>query len=225
MPSVLLFDLDDTLYEERDYVLSGFDAATRHLADLLPTVSSKALRDAMAEELERNARGRIFDRVMDRFGLTPEADTVAAVVECYRTHFPKIELYPGVANLLSRLTTRYELAIVTDGLSVMQRNKVAALRLEKWVKFVVYCSDIHAPKPHPAGYHAALQLCNAKVEQAIVIGNNPNLDMAAAKAIGARSIRVRTGRFANEPSNFSFKPTREIANLSKLEDALTFLTN
>jgi beta-phosphoglucomutase-like phosphatase (HAD superfamily) len=87
------------------------------------------------------------------------------------------------------------------------------------------CLDIHAPKPHPAGYHAALQLCNAKVEQAIVIGDNPNHDMAAAKAIGARSIRVRTGRFAKEPSNFSFKPTREIANRSKLEDALTFLTN
>ena len=90
----------------------------------------------------------------------------------------------------------HRLAVVTDGLGRMQRRKVEALDLERRVPEVLFCWEHEAPKPETACYIEALRRLGATPEDAVVIGDNPEHDMAAAKAIGARSIRVMTGRFA-----------------------------
>jgi putative hydrolase of the HAD superfamily len=62
---------------------------------------------------------------------------------------------------------------------------------------VLYCWEHESPKPDPACYVEALRRLGAGPEEAVVIGDNPRHDMAAAAAIGCRSIRMLTGRFAD----------------------------
>lgn len=199
MARALIIDLDDTLYDERAYVLSGFRAVAAEVAGRQAGVDADALFAAMQAELDAHGRGRVFDRALAQAGLASDPDTVAGLVSAYRAHEPTIALWPGVAETLADLRRDHRLAILTDGLPIMQRRKVAALGVEALVDEVLYSWEHESPKPDPACYAEALRRLGAGPEETVVIGDNPGHDMAAARAIGARSIRVLAGRFADQP--------------------------
>lgn len=191
MARALILDLDDTLYDERDYVLSGFRAVAAEIGG-----DPDGLFAAMVAELNANGRGKVFDRALASAGLAASPGRIAALVALYRGHRPRIALWPGVAEVLADLRRDHRLAIVTDGLGAMQRRKVEALGVEPLVDAVLYCWEHDSPKPDPAPYAEALRRLGASAEEAVVIGDNPGHDMAAARALGVPSIRVLTGRFA-----------------------------
>ncbi len=195
MVRALLIDLDDTLYDEASYVRSGMAAVAREIAGLsgAPVPEAEAL---MLGELARNGRGKVFDAALERLGVTPQPDLVRGLVEAYRDHRPEISLWPGVREALADLAADHRLAIVTDGLGLMQRRKVEALGVEALVGTVVYCWELGWPKPDPRPYLKAMEHLGGTPDETLVVGDNPGHDMAAAQAAGLRSLRVRTGRFA-----------------------------
>ena len=196
MISALLIDLDDTLYDERTYVLSGFHAVAQELAQRHPRLDAATLAAGMEAELDAHGRGRIFDVVLQAAGLPASPALIGELVGVYRDHRPTISLWPGVADTLTALAKSYRLAIVTDGLALMQSRKIEALGVADLVDEVLLCWEHEAPKPDPACYLEALRRMGAFPAQAVVIGDNPGHDMAAAAAVGCRSVRVRTGKFA-----------------------------
>lgn len=200
MARALLIDMDDTLFDEGDYVRSGFRAVAEAVAADHPGVAAGDLYGGMVEELAAHGRGKVFDVALTRAGLAPTPERIADLVATYRTHRPDIALWPGVIEALKELKADHRLAIVTDGLGIMQRRKVAALGLEPLVDLVVYCWELDAPKPHPRPYRVALEALGATPAEALVIGDNPAHDLAAAQALGCGFIRVAAGRFAAEPS-------------------------
>jgi putative hydrolase of the HAD superfamily len=222
MISALLLDLDDTLYDEASYAMSGFAVVAGRIAALSGAARASVLETLVAIE-RRDGRGKIFDAALAAHGIEPDPTLVGRLVTAYRMHRPEIDLLPGVRRLLTRLGSRYRLAIVTDGLPAMQRRKIAALDLEPAVDDVVYTWELHAPKPDPTGYLRALDRLGVAPERAVVVGDNPRHDMVAARAIGARSIRVRAGRFADMASLSSAPEDREIRGIDALEAALTSL--
>ncbi len=218
MHPVLFLDLDDTLYLERDYVLSGFRAVADHLAAQFAQ-EPEPLFKAMEEILDREGRGRIFDRVLDQFGISTDQQPVADLVDLYRGHRPRIACFPGVDTLLAHLRTRLALAVVTDGLPAVQRAKVAALGLEAQVDVISYCWAVDAPKPEIGGYVAALDALGASAQGCAVVGDNPAHDGVAARQLGVPFIRVMQGRFAGDPGDAD----AVIPAITGLEDALRSL--
>lgn len=198
MARALIIDLDDTLYDERDYVLSGFHAVAAEISHRFADVEANGSFDAMVAELDAHGRGKVFDRALEHAGLAPDPALVQSLVEIYRGHRPDITLWPGVAQALADLARDHRLAIVTDGLHRMQQRKVEALGVEALVDEVLYCWAHDAPKPNPACYIEAMRRLDVLPGDAVVIGDNPSHDMAAARAAGCRSIRVLTGRFAGQ---------------------------
>jgi putative hydrolase of the HAD superfamily len=194
----LLIDLDDTLYDEASYVRSGFAIVAREIAGLRGAGSVAQVEAVMRDELARCGRGKVFDATLQRLGIAPRPDLIKGLVEVYRDHHPDIVLWPGVREALVDLSRDHLLAIVTDGLGVMQRRKVTALGLESLVETLVYCWDLGWPKPDPRSYLKAMETLVTNPEQTLVVGDNPAHDMAAARAAGLRSLRVRSGRFAGE---------------------------
>ncbi|MEQ1864403.1 MAG: HAD family hydrolase [Micropepsaceae bacterium] len=215
----LLIDLDDTLYDERHYVESGFAAVAAELARSTGR-PAHAIEHALLSELDRSGRGRVFDTVLAELGLAAGPVDVAMLVEHYRTHQPRLCLFPGVDETLARLRRRYRVAIVTDGLASMQRLKVAALDVERLVDAVVYCWNEKAPKPARGGFVRALGLLDVEARDAVIIGDAPHADMAAAAALRIPSIRVRGGRFKTaENSRFSM-PVAEVSAFAEIEPVL-----
>src|SRR5687767_11790302 len=108
----VVFDIDDTLYLEREYVRSGFRAVGNWARARLgiPDFAERSWR-----LFELGVRGSIFDDVLTESGVKPEPSLVRVLVGVYRGHEPSIAMLPDAADTVSRLRGRVILATLTDG--------------------------------------------------------------------------------------------------------------
>jgi putative hydrolase of the HAD superfamily len=222
MTRALLLDLDDTLYDERSYVLSGFRAVADEIHGLYPHADPGEVFDHLVETLDAQGRGKLFDGALLRFRIAATPELVERLVAAYRHHTPDIAFWPGVADTLAELRRSWKLAVVTDGLHAMQARKAQALGLADLVDTVVFCWEHEAPKPDPQGFRLALKRLDVGADAAVVVGDNPIHDMAAARALGAKAIRIRTGRYAAlDPPRW--RADAEAARFTDTPDALARL--
>ena len=127
----IVFDLDDTLYPEREFALSGYEAVAGVFADRLG-VSTAHLAARMGELFDTPLRRRVFNTILAEAGVV-QADVdalVAEMIAVYRGHAPRIHLHPDADSALSRLRDRCCLGLISDGPLDTQRNKVRALGLQ-----------------------------------------------------------------------------------------------
>jgi putative hydrolase of the HAD superfamily len=187
---VLIFDLDDTLYAEREYVQSGFKAVDHYAADELQ-ISGFGAR--AVELFESGRRGDIFHAVLNQMGVNEGvADIVARMVVVYRNHIPQIKLFPDAADALPRLATIARLGIITDGYLPAQRFKVSALGLGTLCNPIFYTEEFGREywKPSPRAYLAAEVVCSAEPNQCVYIGDNPRKDFTFPNSRGWRTVRI-----------------------------------
>ena len=194
----VLFDLDDTLFDQRVWL----DGAWRSVAAAAQSrhgVDAARLLDAlMSVAAEGSDRGHIIDRALARIGRTDVA--VAPLVDVFRAYRPsRLSPFPGVAAALSRLWARVPLALVTDGDPGIQRAKLAALGLGHAFAAVVFSDELDggraARKPNPAPFLHAASLLGVTPKAVVVVGDRPEKDVDGAHAAGMRAIRVRTGEY------------------------------
>ena len=190
MTRVVVFDLDDTLYLERDFVRSGFAAVGGWLA------AHYGVSDFEAHAWDlflAGRRGDVFDCALPSLSLDPQPALIRRLVAIYRDHLPTIRLEPAAAELLGDLRGRCRLAVLTDGFHGTQRRKSAALGLDGRCRPIV-CTDQWGRehwKPSPRGFLHIQQALEASPERCIYIGDNPAKDFRAPKALGWRTLRVR----------------------------------
>ena len=199
-PKAILVDMDDTLFDEHDYVKSGFQAVASFL-ERERSVPADYSYPSMVAFWELEGRGLVFDRIIERFEIRSSDGLVQACIDTYRHHMPDIKPYDGARDTLLKLRDIAPLALVTNGLPVMQKNKLNALELMSCFDEVVFCDALHAPKPSPKGLLKALSDMSVAPEDAVMIGDNPETDGAAAAAAETAFIRVYTQRFAHVTSN------------------------
>jgi len=188
----VLFDLDDTLYDERTFVISGFRAVVAYVADRFP-VDEQGIFLTMMEVLSTEGRGKVFDKALDRYGLYSPA-LVEELVGVYRSHQPQITLYPDVIPVLATLKEYgVKLGIVTDGLHSVQKRKIEALGLEGLVDVIVYTDELGPNhwKPDPTGFLHALERLAVQPTEAAYVGNDPSKDFAGPKAIGMLPVHLK----------------------------------
>jgi putative hydrolase of the HAD superfamily len=188
MSEVVVFDLDDTLYLERDFVRSGFGAVDQWLCTAL---GAPGFFEEAWGLFEAGARGDIFDRALPALGIAASAELVARLVAVYRAHEPQIALAADARRALGRGRGR-PLALLTDGLEAVQERKIAALGLRQWLEPVV-CTDRWGRacwKPHPQGF-ATLEQAFALPGRAFTyVADNPAKDFVGAAARGWRTVRI-----------------------------------
>jgi len=213
----IIFDLDDTLFEEKDFVLSGFNAVAIDIAKTANT-EKEIVFNFLLREFYQKGRGKIFNATLQHFSLNDRPDEITRLVQLYRNHTANINFYPKVKSLLKRLRKQFRLAIVTDGATEIQTNKVRALGLQELVDYVVYCWEIEAPKPDPKGYEMVLDYFNLPAEQAMIIGDHSLNDISAGNKLGTWTTRVHTGRFSNLPHVETAIPNFDIGIVTDIEE-------
>jgi len=191
-PAVVVFDLDDTLFPEHDYALSGLRYVGRYL-EQAHGLSGAAER--LVRALESGARGRIFNAVLAEYGLAPAriSALIPGLVERYRAHPPDIRLYPEAPAVLAALRGRFPLALITDGPAICQRAKLAALALD--LDQVIVTDELGRAfwKPHPLPYQRVEERFGVPGAGCCYIGDNPTKDFVTARARGWRTARVDRG--------------------------------
>ena len=196
MIRAILFDLDDTLYPESEFALSGYRSVAREAAANGECAYDAAF-DCMQTAFREEGREAVFPGFLARFpGLRM---TLEDMVRVYREHVPEISLFPGYRELLEELGKNFRLGIITDGLPAVQRSKVRALGIEKLFEKIVYTWDYgkERQKPHPYPFALMLETLQIPPQSALFVGDNPEKD--GMGAIGAGMLYVRVAPSANEP--------------------------
>jgi putative hydrolase of the HAD superfamily len=185
----VIFDLDDTLYPEQTYVQSGFGAVARDLEQVLGEPADGLLGE-MLSLLETDGRGRIFDLVLERRG-RHDLQLVAHLVAAYRHHLPDIRLDQAVPEVFRCLRGMgLKLGVLTDGLHLMQCNKLKALGVPELVDVAICTDELGGAvcwKPSPVGFQELLRRLRVRADEAMFVGNDPTKDIEGARAVGMRA--------------------------------------
>jgi putative hydrolase of the HAD superfamily len=186
----VVFDLDDTLYPEREFVRSGLAASA---AWLEREHGVAGLFEEAWPRFAAGERGRLFDHALERLGHAAPPELIAELVAVYRAHEPAIALAPDIVRLLDRLHVRGPLALLTDGYHVAQQQKVKALGLARWCRPIV-CTDAFGRahwKPSPKGFLAIQDALGLAPQELVYVADNPAKDFRAPRALGWCTIRLR----------------------------------
>lgn len=178
--NAVIFDLDDTLYSEKQYVRSGYKSVAKLLGD-------ETLADRLWTYFE-NGKPAI-DELLNELGCVEKK---AECLEAYREQIPEITLYDGVTELIQELKSKgIKVGIITDGRVSGQKKKLAALGLDKLADDIIITDElggIQFRKPCDIAFRIIQNRWRIPFEQMIYIGDNPTKDFTAPKQLGMKSV-------------------------------------
>ncbi len=199
MIKAVIFDLDDTLYRERDFVDQSFRSVAEVMAEYLAdrkaeTVSvagdktPEGLFRQMVELMEEEGRGEIFNRLCERYDVDIP---VKELVKIYRGTKPVLSLYPDGEAFLEELERKHiKTGLITDGNAQVQHNKIRALGLDGRLDVVLASYDLGLRKPDVGVYVYCLEKLGCRPEEAVYIGDNPLKDFIGARKLGMKTVRI-----------------------------------
>ena len=214
----IVLDVDDTLYFERDYVVSGFSAVD---AWLRTDRGLQGFGELASRRFERGRRGTIFDETLQDMGINPDADLIGQMVRVYREHAPALRLADDAEAVLPWLREHFKLAALTDGYATVQRKKFAALDLSRWIELCVVTDELGREfwKPHPAGFEQIMAHIGGDAVGFVYVADNPHKDFIAPRSLDWRTVRIR--RTGGEHADYEPQPhetaEREIGSLIELK--------
>lgn len=223
MTRAIIFDLDETLYRERRWLLSGFAALSHAVVAGIDGSSTRGaairadnsrsaqppwsgpVRDVHAVQVDESDVFRALVIAVRR-GHRAEAlqrvcdqyglprSSIPEFVQCIRSHRPRLRLAPAVRAMLVALRTRWRVGVLTNGPPAVQARKVAALGLEWLVDAVVYATRYGAGKPDPLSFREVAARLGVEERQSIFVGDDPWSDIFGARRVGMRTVWIRRRR-------------------------------
>ncbi|MFI3266494.1 MAG: HAD-IA family hydrolase [Rikenellaceae bacterium] len=179
---VVVFDLDDTLYQEIDYLKSAY----KHIAE---QIAPDYCEDLYAKMFKLWSQG---DDVFANIELLYPNETKPRLLNTYRTHMPNISIEPSIFEMLIEFKNKgYVLGIVTDGRAETQTNKIEALGLDTLIdKSNIYISEATGfTKPNPFSFvEFERRFPNCSY---YYIGDNVTKDFLAANTLGWTTIGLK----------------------------------
>ena len=190
--NTVVFDLDDTLYDEVDYCRSGFLASACFLAETFEDMSAEHIFSTFWEQFCTGNQTRTFNGALEMLGINYNDELIEELVRAYREHEPKISLPRDTMTVLKKLKRKYTLALLTDGFLPAQKLKVKALKIERFFTEIVYTEELGREfwKPSPAGFEKILEILKIQPENAVYIADNEKKDFIAPNNLGFLTIQL-----------------------------------
>jgi putative hydrolase of the HAD superfamily len=187
----VIFDLDDTLYPERQWALGGFAAAGDYAER---TWGVAGLADRLVSLLDAGHLGAAFALALrDTKPDHTDAD-VKAIMTAFGAHRPDLALFEDAARALDRFST-LSLGLITDGHDRTQAKKIEALGIAPRFASIVLTGSLGPDrafhKPHPRAFELTeAKLRGTPADRFIYVGDNPAKDFVAPNALGWRTVLI-----------------------------------
>jgi len=213
MTDALYFDLDGTLFDDRQYVRGGL----RHAGEVLAEQTGRDLTDELrAAYFEREITGSTFDTVLEEHGLS--TDLVPTLVSAYHNNSVELSPFPDAKPTLDVLSEMYQLGLITGGTN--GREKLDRLGLSEYFSTIFVGPEYGCSKHQPEIFEAALESLDVTASQAAYVGDRPSLDFPQPNRLGMTTVRVRTGRYATAEATDDTKPDYTVDRLAELQSGI-----
>jgi putative hydrolase of the HAD superfamily len=221
---LVAFDLDDTLYPEREFVYSGFTAVAQHL-DELGLIDAESFFTTATSLFAAGARSNIFDLALERLAVAFPAARVGELVRVYREHQPQIRPFADSPQLLQLLQAKgVVLALISDGPSPTQQNKLRALGLEACFNHLVFTGAQGEDwgKPSPRAFREVMERSGVGAPACVYVADNPGKDFVGPNRLGWHTIRVResNGLYGDASSPPGGEPKATVNTFAALRNLL-----
>ena len=207
LPSVVLFDMDDTLFDHRFAVRQALARVRR--GD--PQLSRRSLGELIGEydrlleavhpdvlagrTTHSDARRERFRQLFEWAGGSVDAPALSEVASRYRDFYQASRrAVPGAPELLRWLRGRSVVGIVSNNHTAEQKDKLRALGIDRDISFLLTSEDAGVEKPDPEIFRRALEIAGAKAADAVMVGDNWDADVRGALAAGIRPIWLNPTR-------------------------------
>jgi len=185
-----VFDVDDTVYLERDYVRSGF----RAVGDYVEVVTGHAhFGEICWSHFQSGVRSDVFNKALSNLKINDPMASASKLVDLYRLHSPAIACDESIIKVLTELKEHCDISIITGGPVESQRRKVLALGLDLVASNIIFSGSLGPAldKPHPWAWREIENRIGLVGNEFIYVGDNPSKDFDAPLELGWRTLRVR----------------------------------
>lgn len=204
----LIFDLDNTLYNEDLYFLEIFRVFSEKY-----DLDFEKIRSIFTHDFRLKSKD-IFTDILKSIDFYHD-QLQEELFYLYNTINIHLPLYDDAKEILKfSWENGLKTAIVTNGVLNAQKNKIRCLGIEKFVDFIVYAREFGRDfeKPHKKAYEKCLHELGLNSHSVLFIGDDPLTDISGASKCGIRTVFIRRGHFKNEAHCANY----EIDNLMEL---------
>jgi YjjG family noncanonical pyrimidine nucleotidase len=219
--STVLLDFDHTLLDSDTSEIEAYTLTLRNQGVADPMVHFDLYKKfnlslwaavERGELLPADVKARRFELLMDELEIGADIDQMADdFVVGFATHG---DLYPGAIELLDALSPRVTLALISNGLSEVQRPRIARLGLEKYFDAIIISAEVGTTKPGTRIFEIAFEhLGNPSKESAVIVGDSLTSDMKGGANYGIATCWYNPNGKAAGPEDMI---THEITSLGEL---------
>jgi len=221
-----LFDADNTLF---DYDRAETEALTATLGEALPGVprekalaSYHQINDGFWRRFEQGAvtleelkTGR-FQALLESLGRDGDA---AAVSSRYLAELSQRAYFlPHAREVIEHLSRTFPLALVTNGISVVQRGRMARSGIQDRFRALLISEELGFAKPDPRFFQAAVEAIAVPPGELLCVGDNPASDIDGARSAGIDACwyapRRQPWPGPRQPPSMVISDLREILDLA-----------
>lgn len=189
--NALVIDLDDTLYNEIEYLKSSY-------IEIAKDIDSFLYKDIYEKMFQLYQSGdNVFKYLSDKY----KKKSIQELLELYRNHKPNIKLFDYVSDCLDFLENEYSFAIITDGRSITQRNKIKALGLDHYLTKIIISEELGSEKPNVENFKSVEE--ELKCKKYFYIGDNVKKDFITPKKMGWITICLMDNGYNIHKQNFN----------------------
>lgn len=223
MIKAIIFDLDNTLYDQKLYNFGAFKDVSAYISKKYG-MNKKIIYNSLVNAWKKNPSAPdLFNKVLPKIGIN-EFD-VKTLVKIFHLHKPRIKPYANTKSVLLKLKKNYKLGLLTDGRPATQKKKIFALNIEKFFDEIVFTSArsrIYA-KPNMMSYKLIIKKLKLSPNEIVYVADNPYVDFIPAKKLGIKTIRILKGVFKEVKVKKEFDADYKIKKLDEIFSILNQL--
>ena len=221
---VVVFDLDDTLSHEINYLKSAYKEIAKCIKEKEGLIlDAEVIYLSMLHFYTQGANA--FTNIIGKYRCS--SITVKDLLYLYRNHKPSIELSMGTVVVLNFFKEKnIPIGLISDGRSVQQRSKIEALGLNDYLKHIIISEEFGSEKPSKENY--VFFENKYKGSQFIYVGDNVKKDFITPNKLGWYTVCLKDKEGVNIHSQEvlvedEFLPKFKIDTIGELKDLILSL--
>lgn len=225
MLKVVFFDIDDTLLDTSVFAQLARNAAVEAMVNEGLPLSNKEAHNLLKEVIKEKGSnyGKHFNVLTKAVCGKEEPRIIAAgMITYHNVKFALLRPFPNATEVLINLSRKYELGVISNGITIKQWEKLVRLNLHHFFSEIITSEEIGFEKPSKHIFRAALAKMNCEPQNAVMVGNKFNEDVMGAINAGMSGILVNSKLSKEELDKIRDKKLdiQIISNISELPNLL-----